>query len=107
MTAFLPLFRTIGHQLLIVALVLLTLPVVISILWKLRLLPLGCSYKAVLAALGGGTRNHLHPAFHRLHPVLCCDVDRPFRAQKARGENLRRRDPPLHEGPEAGRIPNA
>ena len=46
MTAFLPLFRVIGHQLLIVALVLLTLPVVISILWKLRLLPLGCYFVA-------------------------------------------------------------
>lgn len=44
MTAFLPLFRVIGHQLLIVALVLLSLPIVIRILWKLRLLPLGCYF---------------------------------------------------------------
>ena len=46
MTAFLPLFRVIGHQLLIVALVLLSLPIVIRILWKLRLLPLGCYFVA-------------------------------------------------------------
>ena len=46
MTAFLPLFRVIGHQLLIVALVLLSLPIVIRILWKLRLLPLGCYFIA-------------------------------------------------------------
>ena len=42
MASALPLFRTIGHQLLIVALVILSLPIVISILWKLRLFPLGC-----------------------------------------------------------------
>ena len=46
MASALPLFRTIGHQLLIVALVLLSLPVAISILWKLRLLPLGCYFVA-------------------------------------------------------------
>ena len=46
MTAFLPLFRVIGRQLLIVALVLLSLPIVIRILWKLRLLPLGCYFVA-------------------------------------------------------------
>ena len=42
MASALPLFRTIGHQLLIVALVILSLPIVVRILWKLRLFPLGC-----------------------------------------------------------------
>ena len=46
MTAFLPLFRTIEHQLLIVALVILSLPIVVRILWKLRLFPLGCYFVA-------------------------------------------------------------
>ena len=46
MSAFLPLFRTIGHQLLIVALVILSLPIVVRILWKLRLFPLGCYFVA-------------------------------------------------------------
>ena len=46
MASALPLFRTIGHQLLIVALVILSLPIVISILWKLRLFPLGCYFVA-------------------------------------------------------------
>ena len=38
-----------------------------------------CSYKAVLAALGGSTPNSLHPAFYRLHPVFCRDMDCPLR----------------------------
>lgn len=46
MASALPLFRTIGHQLLSVALVILILPIVISILWKLRLFPLGCYFVA-------------------------------------------------------------
>ena len=46
MSAFLPLFRTIGHQLLIVALVILGLPIVVRILRKLRLFPLGCYFVA-------------------------------------------------------------
>ena len=46
MASALPLFRTIGHQLLIVALVILSLPIVVRILWKLRLFPLGCYFVA-------------------------------------------------------------
>ena len=46
MASALPLFRTIGHQLLIVSLVILSLPIVIRILWKLRLFPLGCYFVA-------------------------------------------------------------
>ena len=46
MTSALPLFRTIGHQLLIVSLVILSLPIVVRILWKLRLFPLGCYFVA-------------------------------------------------------------
>ena len=70
MASALPLFRTIGHQLLIVALVILSLPIVVRILWKLRLFPLGCYFVA---------RNSLHPAFYRLHPVFCRDMDCPLR----------------------------
>lgn len=82
MASALPLFRTIGHQLLIVALVILSLPIVVRILWKLRLFPLGCYFvatKIVLATLGGSTPNSLHPAFYRLHPVFCRDMDCPLR----------------------------
>ena len=46
MASALPLFRTIGHQLLIVSLVILSLPIVVRILWKLRLFPLGCYFVA-------------------------------------------------------------
>ena len=46
MASVLPLFRTIGHQLLIVSLVILSLPIVVRILWKLRLFPLGCYFAA-------------------------------------------------------------
>ena len=46
MTSALPLFRTIGYQLLIVSLVILSLPIVVRILWKLRLFPLGCYFVA-------------------------------------------------------------
>ena len=47
MASALPLFRTIGHQLLIVSLVILSLPIVVRILWKLRLFPLGCYFVAI------------------------------------------------------------
>ena len=46
MASALPLLRTIGHQLLIVSLVILSLPIVVRILWKLRLFPLGCYFVA-------------------------------------------------------------
>ena len=46
MASALPLFRTIGHQLLIGSLVILSLPIVVRILWKLRLFPLGCYFVA-------------------------------------------------------------
>lgn len=46
MESTLALFRVIGRQLLIVSLVILSLPIVIRILWKLRLLPLGCYFVA-------------------------------------------------------------
>ena len=46
MASALPLFRTIGHQLLIVSLVILSLPIVVRILWKLHLFPLGCYFVA-------------------------------------------------------------
>ena len=41
------LFKEIGRQLLIVGLVLGSLPMAIRILWKLRLLPLGCYFVAM------------------------------------------------------------
>ena len=46
MNSTLILFREIGRQLLIVGLVLGSLPMAIRILWKLRLLPLGCYFVA-------------------------------------------------------------
>ena len=46
MSSTLILFKEIGRQLLIVGLVLGSLPMAIRILWKLRLLPLGCSGRA-------------------------------------------------------------
>lgn len=46
MNSTLILFKEIGRQLLIVSLVILSLPIVIRILWKLRLLPLGCYFVA-------------------------------------------------------------
>ena len=103
MTAFLPLFRVIGHQLLIVALVLLSLPIVIRILWKLRLLPLGCYFVATKL---------FWPRWAAAHETVCillfiACMDHPFHPQKARGENLCRRDPSLRKRFAAGRIQNA
>ena len=46
MNSTLILFKEIGRQLLIVGLVLGSLPMAICILWKLRLLPLGCCFVA-------------------------------------------------------------
>ena len=46
MNSTLILFKGIGRQLLIVGLVLGSLPMAIRILWKLRLLPLGCYFVA-------------------------------------------------------------
>ena len=46
MNSTLILFKEIGRQLLIVGLVLGSLPIAIRILWKLRLLPLGCYFVA-------------------------------------------------------------
>ena len=46
MNSTLILFKEIGRQLLIVDLVLGSLPMAIRILWKLRLLPLGCYFVA-------------------------------------------------------------
>ena len=46
MSSTLILFEEIGRQLLIVSLVLGSLPMTIRILWKLRLLPLGCYFVA-------------------------------------------------------------
>ena len=46
MNSTLILFKEIGRQLLIVGLVLGSLPMAIRILWKLRLLPLGCYFVA-------------------------------------------------------------
>ena len=46
MNSTLILFKEIGRQLLIVGLVLGSLPMAICILWKLRLLPLGCYFVA-------------------------------------------------------------
>ena len=46
MSSTLILFKEIGRQLLIVGLVLGSLPMAIRILWKLRLLPLGCYFVA-------------------------------------------------------------
>ena len=82
MNSTLILFKEIGRQLLIVGLVLGSLPMAIRILWKLRLLPLGlllCGNETLLVTLGGSTPNSLHPAFYRLHPVFCRDMDCPLR----------------------------
>ena len=38
-----------------------------------------CGNETLLAALGGSTPNSLHPAFYRLHPVFCRDMDCPLR----------------------------
>ena len=46
MSSTLILFKEMGRQLLIVGLVLGSLPMAIRILWKLRLLPLGCYFVA-------------------------------------------------------------
>ena len=46
MSSTLILFKEIGRQLLVVGLVLGSLPMAIRILWKLRLLPLGCYFVA-------------------------------------------------------------
>ena len=46
MNSTLILFKEIGRQLLIVALVILSLPIVVRILWKLRLFPLSCYFVA-------------------------------------------------------------
>ena len=62
MASALPLFRTIGHQLLIVSLVILSLPIVVRILWKLRLLPLGCYFVATKL---------FWPRWAEAHPTLC------------------------------------
>ena len=78
MNSTLILFKEIGRQLLIVGLVLGSLPMAIRILWKLRLLPFGGN-ETLLATLGGSTPNSLHPAFYRLHPVFCRDMDCPLR----------------------------
>ena len=65
MTSALPLFRTIGYQLLIVSLVILSLPIVVRILWKLRLFPLGCYRSAATLwqrnSSGRAGRQHIKP----------------------------------------------
>ena len=38
-----------------------------------------CGNETLLATLGGSTPNSLHPAFYRLHPVFCRDMDCPLR----------------------------
>ena len=85
MTSALPLFRTIGYQLLIVSLVILSLPIVVRILWKLRLFPLGCYFVAT----------KLFWPCWALHPT------------KTGGTDHGRVSSSLYKGPEARRIPNA
>ena len=63
MASALPLFRTIGHQLLIVALVILSLPIVVRILWKLRLFPLGCYFVATKLFCRAGRKHTEQSAF--------------------------------------------
>ena len=62
MASALPLFRTNGHQHLIVALVILSLPIVVRILWKLRLFPLGCYFVATKL---------LWPRWAESHQTVC------------------------------------
>ena len=38
-----------------------------------------CGNETLLVTLGGSTPNSLHPAFYRLHPVFCRDMDCPLR----------------------------
>ena len=106
MASALPLFRTIGHQLLIVALVILSLPIVVRILWKLRLFPLGCYFVATKL---------FWPRWAEAHRTVCillfiaCIL---FFAvtwivhfvRKRREEQIMAADTPLHKGPEARRI---
>ncbi len=62
MNSTLILFKEIGRQLLIVGLVLGSLPMAIRILWKLRLLPLGC-YFGQRNSSGRAGRPHKQPVF--------------------------------------------
>ena len=71
MASALPLFRTIGHQLLIVALVILSLPIVVRILWKLRLFPLGCYFVATKLFGHAGRKHTEQPASCFLSPASC------------------------------------
>ena len=104
MNSTLILFKEIGRQLLIVGLVLGSLPMAIRILWKLRLLPLGCGNETLLAALGESTPNSLHFDLHCLRAVLRLMLDNPLHSPEARGTDHGRADTPLHKGPEARRI---
>ena len=105
MNSTLILFKEIGRQLLIVGLVLGSLPMAIRILWKLRLLPLGCYFVATkLAALGSRTPNSLYFDLHCLRAVLRLMLDNPLYPPEARGTDHGRADTPLHKGPEARRI---
>ena len=104
MTSALPLFRTIGYQLLIVSLVILSLPIVVRILWKLRLFPLGCYFVATKL---------FWPCWALAHRTACilsfvgCVLDRALHPTKTGGTDHGRVSSSLYKGPEARRIPNA
>ena len=110
MNSTLILFKEIGRQLLIVGLVLGSLPMAIRILWKLRLLPLGCYFVATKL---------FWPRWAAAHRTACILIfiacvlffvlmlDNPLHSPEARGTDYGRVSSLLHEGPEAGRIPNA
>lgn len=107
MNSTLILFKEIGRQLLIVGLVLGSLPMAIRILWKLRLLPLGCYFvatKLFWPRWAAHTPNSLHFDLHCLRAVLRLMLDNPLHSPEARGTDHGRADTPLHKGPEARRI---
>ena len=106
MNSTLILFKEIGRQLLIVGLVLGSLPMAIRILWKLRLLPLGCYFVATKL---------FWPRWAAAHRTVCILIfiacvlffvlwDNPLHSPEARGTDHGRADTPLHKGPEVRRI---
>ena len=108
MNSTLILFKEIGRQLLIVGLVLGSLPMAIRILWKLRLLPLGCYFVATKLFWSRWAEAHrLHFDLRRLRAVFRLVLDNPLHPPEARRTNHGRVSSLLHKGSEAWRISNA
>ena len=63
--------------------------------------------ETLLAALGSRTPNSLHFDLHCLRAVFRLMLDNPLHSPETRGTDYGRVSSLLHEGPEAGRIPNA